>query len=316
MTKIVVTGQIYLITNKVNGKQYVGQTMTHRYNHGKLKLFGYLERFKEHCQSKKNTLLAKSLRKYGVDKFTVELLCECDIAETDDEERKYISQYNTMYPDGLNMIYGSPHQGSVEFPRISISKNLKKYYDDVNIKVKHSVVHRNKHTKINTKDVSCIEIRPIKENGENKIVYAYIRYEDGTTVRKRYGGIHETYEECLKRCLDMCRSMVGNDQIKFIDDKIDDRLDKREVPDHITCIDIRLHSLKTHDFVAVYVSHKEMKSWADKKKYLFGGITITLEDAYQQAVDFAKKIKPKNIQFTVKDTLIAKLSDCGNPLKP
>lgn len=311
-----VKGQIYLITNKLNGKQYVGQTVTHRCKLGKMVHFGYLNRFKEHCQSKANTLLAKALREDGVKNFTVELVTECIHSHTDDEEEKYILQYNTMNPNGYNMIFGSPHKGSIEFPRKSISENLKNYYDNDNVKRQHSVVHRNKQTKVDTNKISSIEVRPIKNNGENKIVYAYIRFNDGTSTRKRFGGLHETYEESLQRCLEQCKKLADADKIKVIDNKLDDRFNKRDVPENITAIDVRLHAVKSHEYVAVYVSFEEMTSWNEKKRYLFGGSSVELQHAYQQAIDFVNKIKPLNINFTVKDILVAKLPNCGKSLKP
>ena len=50
-----VKGQIYLITNTVNNKKYIGQTRTHMWNHGKYRPFGYIRRFKDHiCEATRN----------------------------------------------------------------------------------------------------------------------------------------------------------------------------------------------------------------------------------------------------------------------
>ena len=58
--------EVYLITNRVNGKRYVGITSR-----------GYQERFKEHIHDALNgskTILHNAIRKYGQDNFDIILL--------------------------------------------------------------------------------------------------------------------------------------------------------------------------------------------------------------------------------------------------
>ena len=52
---------IYKITNKLNGKVYIGQTV------GSLQA-----RWKAHLRSRDNAVFHKALRKYGAENFTVE----------------------------------------------------------------------------------------------------------------------------------------------------------------------------------------------------------------------------------------------------
>ena len=92
---------VYLITNRVNGKRYVGVTCR-----------GYLERFKEHVNSAMSgstTILHSAIRKYGVNNFDVMLL-ESDVSDDDvsQREKHYIQLYNTFYTSGIgyNMTEG------------------------------------------------------------------------------------------------------------------------------------------------------------------------------------------------------------------
>lgn len=56
---------IYCITNLLNGKQYVGQSI-------------HIEqRFKEHCQKNAKLIIDKAIQKYGKSNFTFEILEEC-----------------------------------------------------------------------------------------------------------------------------------------------------------------------------------------------------------------------------------------------
>lgn len=93
--------EVYLITNKINGKQYVGVTCR-----------GYQARFKEHVQAAINgsrTILHNAIRKYGFENFKVELI-ESNISDADigDKERFYIDKYQTFYlhRTGYNMTTG------------------------------------------------------------------------------------------------------------------------------------------------------------------------------------------------------------------
>lgn len=89
---------IYKITNKINGKIYIGQTVGTVQN-----------RFNEHCRSSKcSTPIDKAIKKYGKYNFSVEILEETDNIDTLNElEIKYIAEYNsTDMSIGYNLCKG------------------------------------------------------------------------------------------------------------------------------------------------------------------------------------------------------------------
>lgn len=87
-------GFIYKITNKVNGKSYIGQT---RYT---------VEfRWRQHQHKKDNTHFHNAIAKYGADSFIVETLEECELAEMDSREIYYIAKFDT-YNNGYNSSTG------------------------------------------------------------------------------------------------------------------------------------------------------------------------------------------------------------------
>jgi group I intron endonuclease len=88
---------IYLITNKVNGKQYVGQTMR------KLS-----QRWTEHNSSKKGcVVLSNAIKKYGRDGFTIEEIDKASsLEELNEKEKYFINKYNTLSPNGYNLSTG------------------------------------------------------------------------------------------------------------------------------------------------------------------------------------------------------------------
>ena len=79
---------IYKITNKSNGKSYIGQSI----HCGK--------RLDEHCNG--NQFIDEVIQLEGIENFTFEILKQCDKSELAKWEDYYIMQYNTMFPEGYN----------------------------------------------------------------------------------------------------------------------------------------------------------------------------------------------------------------------
>ena len=103
-------GEIYMITSP-NGKKYIGQTrIFYKNKDGKYMKHGINSRWSGHKSAARNetcnTVLARSMRKYGINNFTIKTIFICDISQLNYFEVKYIRQYNTMIPNGLNMITG------------------------------------------------------------------------------------------------------------------------------------------------------------------------------------------------------------------
>jgi len=98
---------IYLVTNLVNKKQYVGQTSR-----------TVEKRFLQHIRNgnyESNTsLLSKAILKHGKEKFMIEVIEQFNNItqkELDDAEIKYIKHYNCLMPNGYNKSPG----GNVTF---------------------------------------------------------------------------------------------------------------------------------------------------------------------------------------------------------
>ncbi|MCI0528011.1 MAG: GIY-YIG nuclease family protein [Nitrospira sp.] len=92
-------GIIYLITNKKNGKQYVGQTLR-----------PLEERWAQHVRKAKNhdnNYLGNALIRYGAEGFRIEEVAQADSQEELDLlEIETIAKLNTLRPHGYNLTEG------------------------------------------------------------------------------------------------------------------------------------------------------------------------------------------------------------------
>jgi len=117
---MVTTSNIYLITNKINNKKYVGQSSNTE------------ERWYRHSVDYKrltDRYLYRAMNKYGFDNFYFEVIEEnIPIEYIGEKEIYYIKYFNTKAPNGYNMTDG----GEGSFNRVisnetkeKISKSLK-----------------------------------------------------------------------------------------------------------------------------------------------------------------------------------------------
>ena len=120
MLNNVIMAQVYIITNKLNNKQYVGATNT-----------SLEERWKSHLYD--NNVISQAIKKYGKENFSMEAIYQCD---TMDEayalEPKFIIEHNTKYPNGYNISSGGKgsqvgkRKPTPEHVKQKISESIKK----------------------------------------------------------------------------------------------------------------------------------------------------------------------------------------------
>ena len=105
--------EIYMVSNMINGKKYIGQTS-----------IGYLNRYSQHLKESKNknadtynTVFKKALRKYGEENFKIDLIDICETKEEANElEIYYIEYLNTYIGFEKSEGYNSTLGGDGETP--------------------------------------------------------------------------------------------------------------------------------------------------------------------------------------------------------
>jgi len=86
---------LYLVTNTVNGKQYVGLSKE------------FHKRVVHHKCAKSNSAFHQAIRQYGFNAFVFSCIAEAtDLQAACDLERMLIQQHNTLFPNGYNLTIG------------------------------------------------------------------------------------------------------------------------------------------------------------------------------------------------------------------
>lgn len=156
---------IYVITNDVNGKQYVGKTNN-----------SIEKRFKEHILDSRRERCEKrplynAMNKYGVEHFHIEELEECSVEESAKREEYWIAKLDTYGHNGYNATRGG---------------DSKKYYDYKEIADKYVELQNQRktaeyfHCDVHTVKIACeeynIDILPnytVNTNLSGKRISAY-----------------------------------------------------------------------------------------------------------------------------------------------
>ncbi len=111
-------GCIYKITNCINQKLYVGLTLSDAET-----------RFKKHISmiySNGCSALYGAIKKYGIESFIVETIClSNDKKELMNLEKHYISELNTVSPNGYNLTTGGENCRVTDKTKQKISTRLK-----------------------------------------------------------------------------------------------------------------------------------------------------------------------------------------------
>lgn len=149
---------IYKIVNLINGMSYVGQTNRN-----------IEERWLEHCKPSLATrsYLSNAIQKYGKDSFQVEELIKASSQEELDLlENKAITDHNTLFPNGYNLMTGGNGGGRVwsQESKQKLSKTNKGKPFPA-LALKNSAIAR-KNCRIFGNKVQCSNCLEIKERSE------------------------------------------------------------------------------------------------------------------------------------------------------
>ena len=127
---------IYKITNTVNGKTYIGQTINK-----------VQQRWKEHCKPSRASVsvISLAIQKYGKENFVFEVLDTADsIEELNAKEQMYIASFSCISPNGYNLNSGGNNYADSEETRNKKAKARKLWTLTEESKKKISIIKSGK----------------------------------------------------------------------------------------------------------------------------------------------------------------------------
>jgi group I intron endonuclease len=184
--------EIYKITNIKNNKIYVGQTVSHILNHKRYRPYGHQKRFNTHVSEafsqKRNQsfYLNNAIKKYGVENFMVEILEYCELKISDERELYYITDLNSLYPNGYNLKNGGSVFIHTDESKKKVSNGLVNYFKDKKFE-------KFKNIKYIDDDIEQY-IKPLRKYNEQYGWYVYIN-----RIKTDFGGVHISLEESKQK---------------------------------------------------------------------------------------------------------------------
>lgn len=166
---------IYIIINDLNDKVYIGYTSQ-----------TIERRFYSHCWEALNkeddsSYLHKAIKKYGKEHFKVELLESFDEKEKDwrELEKYYISKYNSLVPNGYNILEGGDRP-PIHYGEDNVKTKLsEKDLDKLIIMLKETTTPMNKLAELFNISTSQInQINQGKNRKKENIEYPIRKYQE------------------------------------------------------------------------------------------------------------------------------------------
>ena len=201
---------IYQITNLINDKIYIGQTnnITKRWSNHK-------------CCNSPNMVIAKAIKKYGVENFKFEILYRnVPIEQIDELEQKLIVEKNCRVPNGYNValggsehtdihLYGSDnsnaHLTQEEAQYILDNRNQPIYllYSEFSDKISYESFCKVYHNQTYQNLTTTVSEYPYNREFACQFTSGKLEYDDICNIRSRYAKgeyWRDVYKDYLWAC--------------------------------------------------------------------------------------------------------------------
>ena len=171
-------GYIYKITNIINNKMYIGQTIN-----------SLEDRWRKHLSKNSHCrYLSLAIKKYGVNNFKFELVCISFNENLDEIEKEYIKKYNCLVPNGYNLKEGGNRSKHSEETKQKISQTIKERKDIIYAKPRVGKPHK-EETK--QKISNAAKGRKIKLESYIKKCKSVLQLDNNNNIINKYISIKE-----------------------------------------------------------------------------------------------------------------------------
>ena len=210
-------GYIYIITNDINNKVYIGQTK----NTIQIRWNGHKHTSRSVC----NMLISKAIKKYGVEHFAIreiekiETSNENDLCNIlNDKERMYISEYNSVSPNGYNLSIGGDScygtKSTVPINAYNINKELLYHFDSIEkasntLNISYSSISHIINNRTRICDTHGLIIKRASEDITDDDVELFLKYNPYITQYDLEGNILNKFNSITEAYNYLCNIYDG-----------------------------------------------------------------------------------------------------------
>jgi len=208
---------IYKATNKLNGKNYIGQTTG---NLNKRKNRHYRD-------SLKNIYLSKfhyALKKYDKKDFDWSILCECKtLEELNEKEKFFIKEFDSFGKNGYNLTNGGENYIRSEETKMKMSQQRKGRILSENWKKNLSIAGKNKKVSDETKkkmsdslkgrECNWLKGKKLSDDTKKKMSLSQIGNKNGIGNKNKFGKLLS--DETKKKISDNCKGINSKSINRF-----------------------------------------------------------------------------------------------------
>ena len=266
---------IYNITCQDTDKKYIGQTCTHKKTRGKWYKYGISQRLVEHfgaARRNRTTPIARAIRKYGIEAFTISEIEQCELSVADERESHHILTHNTLVPQGYNVQKQGRLKNGLLFPESTITE---------------------------------AEIKGIRQNGTLAKVRVLLSIENEKERRRfMFGSTPKTFEKSLADAKEFCERVKPKKIIlhSSLTDSTElwwSYKEKLDILDEENILRVR-STLFNKKMVRIHIRTKQMTSYKQEKLITFGGKTISKEKAISIANSVVEELKKRHPEALIR----------------
>ena len=306
-------GIVYKITNSVNDKIYIGQTLSHYYRmEGRWIMTGIKDRWRRHLSNLKDneSQFYTDIKEFGEEKFSISIYKTVPIEEIHTlnmEEFNAINELDTAEPNGYNKIKWvnstcfTKYVFMLHFNLLNDIPSMNKNTTSKDRAQQKCVSQSNVLDFYSDKEIEKVDMRIINSHGNPDQVRLVVKLKNQRDLHRTSWYIKDEPSKLLKYVMRVAEALI---ETPFIDPKAKSIIDKNSVAIDVYKYQTRLDEASKFKFKNVSGMVTEYRDrgimtyllilsgdGSKNIRYSFGGKTIDIKDAYNQAEEFVNKLK-------------------------
>lgn len=323
----IVKGIIYKIVNNINGKIYIGQTLTHSFTENLWYPTGAMSRWAGHIvnsrsKRRKSSPFCDDLVKLGPYNFTMTILEVCEVEDVNEKEKYYIKKFQTIQPNGYNCLFGTSEINPTK-QKILLELNIKtkepKLETPADIKLKRYTkqltIKRgvDRLTFLKNLNIECVDIKPIKRNGEYNTIRLLIAVYGSTERYRLQFGNKPLKTKAFEEVLELLEKLDVPKNKQNIDIALGKWLKDKDTTIHfinilqlyenekINRITVSPHKQNKNDYIRIIIHREGDKKEKDMKRHVLGSKRDSPSLTYKRVLSLIEELKKKHSDIYIID---------------